>query len=76
MIRSVVVTTRIVVDILIGAGIFLIVAPVVFGAIAIAISLLQGIVLVIGSLVVSARRRHWTSWEPEWTIPDWFGDGF
>ncbi len=69
-------TTRIVVDILIGFGIFLLLAPVVFGALAVAISILQGIIILIGSLVVSAKHRHWETWAPELTLPDWFGGGF
>ena len=68
--------TSIIVDVLVGAGIFLVVAPVVFGALAVAISLAQGCVIVIGSVIVSLRHRHWESWIPEWTRPDWFGDGF
>ena len=61
---------------LVGAGIFLIIAPVIFAALAVAISLLQGCVILAGSVIVSIRHRRWESWVPEWTVPDWFGDGF
>lgn len=67
--------TAILVDALIGTGIFLLVAPFIFAVIAVAVSILQGMTMLTGSLLVSAKRRSWQLWCPGWCETT-FLDGF